>query len=111
MTRTITPTAPAYELIYPQDEDVDMDDGTKADAEEMALFLPHRGKMPYIIIKSKIAIPKQFTSSRPLQSFSASERKIRAPEYTDDYEHLHLDNLTQTKTDKPIKQLVEENAE
>jgi len=84
---------------------------TKADAEEMSLFLQHKEKMPHIILKSKIAIPQQFTGNRPLPSLSASGREISVPEYSDDDEHHYLNNLTQAKPEKPIKQLIEENSE
>lgn len=76
---------------------------TKTDAEEMALFLQHREKIPYIIIKSRIAISQQITKYRPFSALSASERKIRVPEYSNDEEHLYLDNLTQTKPERFIK--------
>ena len=84
---------------------------TETKAKEMASFFQDKEGKYSITVKSIIDIPQQFTGNRPLPSLSASEREIRVSEYSDDGEHHYLNNLTQKKPEKPIKQLVEENTE
>jgi phage tail protein X len=80
---------------------------TRAEAREMALSFQNREKKLFLIFKSEIDISQKFLQDESASDPSAEERNTGLPEYSDDEEQLHVDNMTQKKqekiTDKDIK--------